>query len=105
MDNQKPRNSNGQFVKKPETTVIKDIIPEEEFFTQFDKEEEKVIQELQPLVVQIREFVKKMSGKSRMSFDEAKVMFDLYNKHTGLMERNYNCDLCAIRIFNELRKV
>lgn len=57
------------------------------------------------LVVEIYNFVMSMKGKSKGTPDEIKAMFALYNKYYGTAERDYHCDLCAIRIFSKLDKI
>lgn len=57
------------------------------------------------LAEEIAVFVKSMIGKARANQTEVNQMFALYNKWYGTMEQNYNCDLCAIRIYTKLEKI
>ena len=65
----------------------------------------KQIDDKKELVVEIHNFVMSMNGKSKGTAEEIKMMFSLYNKYYGTNEREYHCDLCAIRIFSKLNKI
>lgn len=57
------------------------------------------------LTERIVTFVKNMKGKGKLTHDEAVYMFNLYNEYYGTVERDYSCDLCAIRIYSKLEKI
>jgi hypothetical protein len=68
----------------------------------------KKVIELDPKLIlqqEINTFIKSMKGKSRISRDEAKHMFSLFNSYYHKNETNYGCDLCAIRIYKQLEKI
>ena len=58
--------------------------------------------EVQTLNHEITNFIASMAGKSRASYEEIKVMYDLYNRKYNKQETNYSCDVCAMRIYQKL---
>ena len=54
---------------------------------------------------EIKAFVKKMKGKTRMPQKDIKIMFDLHNKKFKDKETQTTCHLCVVRVFAKLKKV
>ena len=57
------------------------------------------------LIEQIKSFILSCKGKTRLTMDEKKHLYGLYNQYYRTHEDNYNCDLCCIRIFCRLEKL
>ena len=57
------------------------------------------------LNARIAEFITSILGKTRLERPETVIMFGLYNEYYKANERDYTCDLCAVRIYTRLRKI
>lgn len=56
-------------------------------------------------MVEAKKFVDSMVGKARMEHHQVVKMFELYNILYRSAEHDYDCEICVIRIYNDLRRL
>ena len=66
--------------------------------------EEVVEKNIDPKLEEAINFIESVKGQSRLTSDQAKYMFNLYNSIFNRNEHNYTCDSCAINIYQKIKE-
>jgi len=80
------------------------ILPLEDALALLKQDQEELQLESTPLT-RLRDIILSYRHKSKLTPDEAKIMFLAYNAVTKSNEHNYNCDVCAMRIYKASKNI